>query len=128
MNRIALVFGIAASALAVGTAWAGVKYTDPLTISTTGMYAAGSFADVRSESDAKALLTCSISATATGLGMGCSGSTSTASFYCSSTAPSLVSAAQNLSSDSYIFIEWNSSGACTYLSVTDGSTEAPKQP
>jgi hypothetical protein len=126
-----IILGIVACALAAGSAYAGMKSNYTVNINTTSRYASGSLADTRSMNDSSSYLDLQVSAYST------SGprawvygysATSKLSFVCSTTNASLISLAQAVNGDSYISVQWDTSGNCTSLSVMSGSEYSPKQP
>ena len=127
-----LMMGCVVGALMVGTAaWAGLKSTFYVTVNSTSRYAFGSVGDARGSADTQQYIGCAVDAFSN------TGSTyvfcdarnaSGVIGYCMSTSPAMLAAVATQSSSSYYYFGWDADGNCTYLSISNWSDLAPRQP
>lgn len=50
------------------------------------------------------------------------------SAYCNSTSPQFIAAALAVKGDSYLYVNYDASGTCTYVYLSNSSAYQPKQP
>lgn len=123
---LVLVVGL----MITGTAFAGLKTNIPVTVNTTSRFAAGAIGSARNSADAVQNIGCSLSATPTSAARVFCFARNAANVYgsCSSSDPKLVAAAQSINPDSYVYFAWDTTGACTFLSLYEVSYYPPKNP
>jgi hypothetical protein len=133
-SRGMVVAGLALVALmgAAVAAHAGSKVVAPVRMGKTGTggWAYGSLGSARNSANINDLIDCSVYAFPSGITYaGCRAVDAAGNFaYCYAGGASQVYAAISINSDSYIYFNYDSSGTCTYLSVTSGSQYEPKRP
>lgn len=130
MTKKNMVLGCAMAAVLAGTAaWAGSRYAYPVYINLSAKEAYGTLGAARNSTDAIQFISCDVHAYDDGdKRMSCTAkNTSGTNVYCTSSVAALVETARSLSSDSFVYFEWDASGACTYLGVGHSSEYAPKQ-
>jgi hypothetical protein len=136
--RAPLVFvsaGLAASLLAAtGMAVAGLKLDVPATININGSYAYGALGSARNSSGTYQAIGCSVDGwvyNGTGYSaVSCFAQDSSgnyASCY-TSNSDTMARAVTGMTSDSYVYFQWDATGSCTYISSENNSYWAPKQP
>jgi hypothetical protein len=123
------IFGIGA-----GVAVAGQKYTYPVYVNSSQNYAEGSMGSARNSTDTSQMIGCAAEGwTYNGTSYSavfCNAMDSaghSASCYTSSN-PTLLATVGTITSDSYVYFAWDSTGACTVIEAETWSTFAPKQP
>ncbi|QRO01121.1 hypothetical protein JRI60_19825 [Archangium violaceum] len=129
MTKKSAVLGCVVASLFAGTvAWAGSRYAYPVFIDVPGRTAYGTLGAARNSNDNVQFISCDTHAYSDGSkNMSCAAKTTAGTYvYCTSSVAGLVDAAQSISGDSFIYFEWNTSGACTYLGVGNSSEYAPK--
>lgn len=108
--------GLAATS---ATALAGLKINTTVTVNTVSRFASGALASARNSADAVQYIGCSVTDSAGAAFVTCSARSSAGAFAaCTSSDVGKVSAASSINSDSYVFFRYDSTGACTYLSVS----------
>jgi hypothetical protein len=133
MKRALAIVAFLATASAAVAVFAGSKDYDPVVIDEAGRKAYGSLGSTRNASPSGAYIGCQINAAADGspVRFVCSARVPGPPFifkYCSGSNPAMVAAAAAVTTDSRIYFSWDASGACTYLTVSNRSTEEPKAP
>lgn len=134
-SRVLVSAGLAAFLLAAaGVAVAGLKYDNPVTINVNYQYAMGALGSARNSSGTTQAIGYSVDGwvyNGTGYSsVSCSAQDSSgnyASCYASNN-DAMARAVTGMTSDSSIYFQWDSSGACTYISSDNRSYWAPKQP
>jgi hypothetical protein len=130
MTKKNAVLGCAVAAVLAGTAaWAGSRYAYPVYIDLTQKKAYGTLGAARNSSDAVQFISCDVHAYGDGTkNMSCAAKNTAGTYvYCTSTVAALVETARSLAGDSFVYFQWDASGACTYLGVGHSSEYAPKQ-
>lgn len=111
-----VALGMAAT---TATALAGLKINSTVTVNTTSRYATGALGSARNSADSVQYIGCSVTDSAGSAFVSCSARNSAGRFAsCTSSDVGKVSAASSINSDSYIYFRYDSSGVCTYLSVS----------
>lgn len=131
MKKLNLMVAGAVGALLAGTAaWAGYKSTYYVGVDTTSREAYGSFGSARASADSVQYIGCAVQGFSNGTNyVLCQArNANNVSAYCSSSEPALVNAATALSDGSYMYLNWDANGTCTYLYVSNASQWAPRQP
>ncbi len=130
MKRSSVVAALAAMTLVTTTAWAGAKSGYVVQVDTVNRTASGTMATVRATADSTQYLDCNIqTASGTGLTIYCQARDANGvTGACSSSAQNFVQIVGLIHGDSHVSFSWSATGACTALSVDNGSFFAPKQP
>lgn len=120
--RLAAFGGLALAVIAV-TASAGLRWSYPVTINDTSRYVVGTMADARASADSVQYIGCnhnSLNAAS------CYGTNSAGlSRSCSTNNPAHLAVIRSISSESYIFFQWNTDGTCSYVFVENSSRFKP---
>lgn len=119
------LLSVLALAAAAATAHAGTRGSYPVYVGSS--YAYGSLATARASADTLSYVECQRYVTPTNAVLSCyardaAGKTA----MCTSSDPAFVAEGRALKGDSLLYFEWDASGACKALRVTDSSTLAPK--
>jgi hypothetical protein len=126
---VSTVLGLLAVAAA---AHAGVKSSQELTTyrDSYGGYFRGSFGLVRNSADQWQYLDCETMVYPDGRDMACAARdiNGNSAYAWTDETYYLIDAMRSLNGDSRIYVAYDTSGEITYLSVTNGSQYAPKQP
>ena len=126
-----LVVGCALGALMASTAaWAGLKASGLVRINTVTRNANGSYGSARASADQDQYISCSVVAHSSGSSQViCEANDVNNTFAaCTTSVPAMVAAVSSQSGDSFISFNWDASGACTTIYITNGSYVAPLQP
>jgi hypothetical protein len=111
------------------TAWAGLKSTRQVIVSTTGMYAYGSLANARSASGSVEKIGWFVE-TDVVLGTSrarCSATTAASvSATCTTYNAAFINTLNGLNGDSVLWFNWDAGANCTYVNVENQSMYAPK--
>lgn len=120
------LFAAALFAALGGTAVAGYKQAS--TVFITGTFALGALGDVRASADTNEYIGCSVTGT-TGASAVCSARDTAGNYVaCSTTNPSMVQAASNVGSASYMYFNAGPTGQCTGIAVYNYSYATPMVP
>jgi hypothetical protein len=113
-----------------GIAAAGLKATsETVTIYGNGLRVHGSLGAVRNSPSTTEFIGCRVSAGTSGTTVSCSAQDSAgATFDCSSSNANLVNAALALSGDSWLNVNRDTTGTCTFIAVENSSVHVPKAP
>lgn len=114
-----------------GNALAGQKSVATMNVDTGAGQAWGAIGDIRNASDSVQYLDCgTIASPGSPPYVQCTGRDSSLHvFSCFSYDSTVVSAVQSLSSDSYVYLEWNTNnGEIAYIDISTGSSYTPKGP
>ncbi|MGN6152258.1 MAG: hypothetical protein ACTHOH_09660 [Lysobacteraceae bacterium] len=110
-------------ALSAGAAIAGARvgpYT--VTINDASRIAYGAFADARASADTQQWIGCNYNAAAAF----CTATNAAGiSRSCSTTNAALIDAIHGISSESYVYFQWNTDGTCSYVLVENSSRFKP---
>ena len=131
MKRQAVVASVVMMGLVGAVAWAGSKTTNwVVTIDTATKTAYGTFSVARSSTDTVQYINCSAYGYDDGSAFASCAARSASGGYgsCTSTVPSVVETVRSLPTDALVRFQWDDSGNCTYVSFTNASYFAPKQP
>ncbi len=125
-----MTVGIVGTLLAGTAAWAGVKTIYNVGINTSTRAAYGSMGTARSSADSNQYIGCAVLGYSTGSSsVICQAQdASGVAAYCTSTNPAIVTAATSQSGDAYLYFNYDASGTCTYLYVSNVSNYAPREP
>lgn len=126
-----VVASVVAMGLMGAAAWAGSKTTNwAVTIDTANSTAYGTFSVARSSADTVQYINCSAYGYDDGTSFASCAARSASGGYgsCSSTVASVVETVRSMPNDANVRFQWDASGNCTYVSFTNGSYYAPKQP
>ncbi len=114
----ALVIGLIGAA---GSALAGQRWNYPVSINETSRYAVGAMADVRGTSDYNQAIGCWNNAGPTPaagcLAINSAGLTKS----CFTYNTTVIDAIRTVSTDSYIYFQWNTDGTCAYVYIDNNS-------
>lgn len=111
------------SLLAISSAHAGYKYRgSSVTLGTSSI--AGQLGNVRNTTDSTQYITCTSYSSGY---VRCAGRSLTGYKSCSTTNAAFREITKNISSSSYIYINFNTAGSCTAIRVEHGSHLAPKR-
>jgi hypothetical protein len=112
------------------TAWAGAKGGAGVSITFTGGggSASGTMGNVRNSADTVQFIGCTLSSGPYAVVSCTARNTSGTTVACSSAAHEITSVAHAMTSDAHIQFSWDTSGACTSLSIRTDSRYAPKSP
>lgn len=130
MKRNSAVAAVAAMTLVGTAAWAGAHSGYPVQVDMVNRTASGTMATVRATTDTTQYLDCNIqTSSGTGLVVYCQARDANGvTGACSSTAQNFVQIVGLIHGDSHVSFSWSASGACSSLSVDNGSLFAPKSP
>jgi hypothetical protein len=125
---VSMALAILVVARTPNVAVAGQKYDYPVAVSTTYAYAGGSMGTARNSSDTNQGISCTVSGSISNTSVSCSAVDANGnSAYCyTPNSGQMAQAVAAVSSDSYIFFEWDSNGACTFVEIEASSSLAPK--
>jgi len=123
LGRVLVV--VAVGVFAIGSAWAGYKRSENVVVAATYFY--GSMGTARNSPDNNQQIGCRVDG-APNYNVTVCWAADSANMYrsCYTTDPSIFKAAQGITGDSYLSLDFDSSGICTYLLVTRSSIWAPK--
>lgn len=112
------------------TAWAGAHWGTEVTIDLANRRAEGTMANVRASNDSVQTIGCVVRATAGSPSQVVCYATDSSgrSVQCNTQEAGFVQAAGGMTSNSNLIFKWSASGACTYLSIENYSTNAPVEP
>ncbi len=120
MKQLAIIMGILACA---ATAQAGLKLSYPVVVQPS--FAWGAFGSARASADTVQMLQVTNSRSSSFLfardAAGKDG-------MCTTTNPDLMAIARTATSGAYVYFAWDSTGACTDISVVNASYIAPAAP
>ncbi|MGO4259706.1 hypothetical protein [Lysobacter sp. TAB13] len=134
MKSLAMAMVAAAAMIAAtGLAQAGEKSNVPVSISTNpqgqAVRAFGMLASARASAGVNQTIGCASSATGTTVVAACEARNAAGTYVqCTTYNAALVAVAQSVSADSYVDFSFDGSGNCTSLYVSNGSSNAVKQP
>ena len=115
-------------ALCASAAVAGIKTVDPLYVDALKREARGSLNDAR-QGPGDDFIGCSVGArTGYGPTLECVANQKQAWVYCWSRDPGLISVAQAMNNDAYLYFEWDANNECQFLASYNWSSVSPKQP
>jgi hypothetical protein len=123
--RRAAIAAAAVGLLASTAAFAGHLSGQSVVISDGQRLANGDLGFVHNSSDRVQYIGCQLG---TGFGYCYAMNKAGINRTCFTFDPAMISTLRSLKSDSYLVFKWNDSGACTNVSVLNGSHAAPKQP
>lgn len=112
---------------ATGTALAGLNYgAYDITVNPTGKAAGGGINMARRTADSVQYIVCGASSFTGSTTQGsCYARDKTyASGFCSTTDPQMIDTIRSITPSAYISFGWNDTGACTFVSVSNGSSYA----
>jgi hypothetical protein len=115
----------------VCTAAAGFKPAYAVTVNVAARTASGSAGTARNSSDGVQFIWCALQGTAASVSAVCTAHDAVATtpqVICTTSNANMVAAAKAMTSDSYVLMQWDASGACTQIQVTNGSLLEPKKP
>lgn len=118
--------------LAPGLAWSGYKSNHPVQVDAKARFASGSLGSARNSADDQQYIGCYLYAFSTmtspvGVCVANPASGDSGSCYFQD-KPDFVALVQSLASDSWMYFQWDESGACTGIQVDKFSQYEPKQP
>jgi hypothetical protein len=114
-----------------GIAVAGLKGTNSETVLIygSGLRVHGALGVVRNSTSPTEFIGCKVSAGTSGSTVSCSAQDSVgATFDCSSSNANLVNAALGISGDSWVNVNRDTTGTCTFIAVENSSVHQPKAP
>ncbi len=124
------ILGAVAMLLVTGAAYGGYRVNYATMAVPASSYASGQLANARASSNNVERLSCSASALP-GYGYASCYARNAAgtSVSCLTDDPGMVNLISSVKGDSELYFEWNpSTGRCTMIMVSNGSSYAPKQP
>jgi len=126
MKRMTVLLALGLIA-ATGAAVAGFNYgAYDITVNPTGKAAGGGINMARRTADSVQYIVCGASSFTGGTTQGsCYARDKTyASGFCSTTDPQMIDTIRSITPSAYISFGWNDTGACTFVSVSNGSSYA----
>jgi hypothetical protein len=115
----------AAAAMLSAAAFAGHKSSQNVVISTGSRFANGDAGHVHNSSDTVQYIMCRSFGTS---GACFARNKDNVVRSCSTTSSSMLNGIRSITSESYIYFQWDEDGVCTSITVENGSVARPKQP
>lgn len=130
MKNLSVAVGAVAIAMFGSTAaWAGYKYSTPVSVNTSTREASGPIGYARNSSDFTQWIGCEIYGTLTGTTVKCYAATpNNVTGSCQTSNANLLAVAQGLNGDDFLTFRWDASGQCTEIRAYKMSYWEPKQP
>jgi hypothetical protein len=132
MNRALkkAIFAVLCIGVLTGTAWAGMKFVQPVTINTTYSYAYGSMGSARASSDSNQQIGCTTYNSGGTNNYGyCSARDASGNYKsCSWSGSQWTSTINAMTSASWIWFYWDASGNCTFITLQNDSSQLPSTP
>ena len=134
MSRLGLAFSALVVVAAPVIAFAGIKGSGTVYVNQTSRYAYGALGAARNSPDNLQRVNCQFVGYAPGMVTNnvfasCAFTTSAGvNAYCFTQEPTIATAIQAMSSDSYVNVNWNEQGRCTSIQIRNDSFHEPKAP
>jgi hypothetical protein len=120
------IFLVGVLTTAAGMAAAGQSLTYQVNINDTYKFAVGAMPAVRSSSDTVQFIGCYNNVYTGGVSASCFATNSAGvSRNCYTNNADMIAAIQSISSESYIYFQWNTDGTCSYVFVENSSRFKP---
>ncbi|HLK88319.1 MAG TPA: hypothetical protein VKZ18_00415 [Polyangia bacterium] len=125
-----LMLAIIGVGLVAGTAWAGAKYPEPVYISTAYSYAIGSMGSARNSSDSSQEIGCvTYNGGGTQIYGYCFAEDASNNYkQCSWSGTQWTQTINAMTDSSYVWFEWDGSGNCTLIVISNDSAYTPPVP